>query len=287
MLRNTILLSTLLTAGLFAHSQVKEPAFSNSEWTQPYPAFRIAGNLYYVGTYDLGCYLITSSKGHILINTGTAASLDLIRASVSSLGFRMSDIKILLTSQVHYDHVGAMAAIKKVTGAKMMVNEKDSVVLTDGGRSDYELGRLGTSFQPITPDGVLKDGDTIRMGEIEMVMLHHPGHTKGSSSYLVNVKDEKKNYRVLIANMPTIISDRKFSEIHSYPGIATDFAYTLQHMKLLQFDLWLCSHASQFGLHQKHKPGDGYYPKAFEDRKGYDELLSELQEAYDKKMNAH
>ncbi|MBO9635591.1 MAG: subclass B3 metallo-beta-lactamase [Chitinophagaceae bacterium] len=285
MLRNILLISSLLFSGIPSYSQAKEPPVTNTAWTQPYPAFRIAGNLYYVGTYDLGCYLITSSKGHILINTGTAASLKQIQSGIRDLGFKLKDIRILLTTQVHYDHVGAMAKLKLLTGAKMLVNQKDSGVLADGGRSDYELGKLGTSFHPVKPDGVLKDGDSIRLGDIKMVILHHPGHTKGSASYLLEVKDENRNYRVLIANMPTIISDRKFSDIHSYPGIATDFAYTLKSMKGLQFDLWVASHASQFGLHSKHKPGDAYDPQAFADRQGYDDELRELQESYDKKMN--
>lgn len=282
--RNFFLLSALLLLQFTATAQVKEPAITNTAWTKSYPAFRIAGNLYYVGTYDLACYLITSSNGHILINTGTAASLSLIRSGVEKLGFKMKDIRILLTNQAHYDHTGAMAAIKKLTGAKLLVNAKDSGVMADGGRSDYELGKLGTSFAPVVPDSVLQDRDTIRLGETKLVMLHHPGHTKGSASYLLDVKDENRTYRVLIANLPTIISDRKFSEIRSYPRIASDFAYTLKKMKQLNFDIWVAAHASQFNLHTKHAPGAPYNPTVFADRKGYDAALKELQEAYDNKI---
>jgi metallo-beta-lactamase class B len=115
-------------------------------------------------------------------------------------------------------------------------------------------------------------------------MLHHPGHTKGSCSFLFDVKDEHRSYRVLIANMPTIVTEKSFSAIPAYPDIAKDYAYTLDAMKKLTFDIWLSSHASQFGLHTKHKPGDAYNPAAFIDRKGYDAEINDLQNQFSKKV---
>ena len=91
--------------------------------------------------------------------------------------------------------MGAMAAIKQSTGAQMMVDEKDAEVLASGGSSDYELGHYGTSFKPVKADRLLHDGDTIRLGDMQLVMLHHPGHTKGSCSFLFTVKDDQRSYR--------------------------------------------------------------------------------------------
>lgn len=268
-----------------AQTVVKEPK-SEASWTSAYPPFRIAGDIYYVGTYDLACYLITSPKGHILINTGLAASAEQIKSSVERLGFKFADIKILLTTQAHFDHMGAMSAIRKMTGAAFMVDEKDADVVESGGRSDYELGQYGTSFQPMKADRLLRDHDTIRLGDISLEMLHHPGHTKGSCSFLLTTKDQQQSYRVLIANMPTIITDRPFKEVSTYPEIEHDYAYTLRSMKSLEFDLWLASHASQFTMHEKHKPGDPYKPEAFRDRKGYERSLQELEDAFKKKTGA-
>jgi len=280
---HSIVLAALLSMSITANAQkINEPR-TTAEWTAPYQSFRIAGNLYYVGTYDLGCYLITTTKGNILINTGLAASESQIKSNIESLGFKFSDTKILLTTQAHYDHMGAMAAIKQSTGAQMMVDEKDADVLTSGGSSDYELGQYGISFKPVKPDRLLHDGDTIRLGDMQLVMLHHPGHTKGSCSFLFTVKDDQRSYRVLIANMPTIVTDKKFTEITAYPGIADDYAYTFKAMKNIKFDLWLASHASQFKLHDKHKTGDAYNPAAFIDQAGYDAALSDLQKQYDEK----
>ena|SRR5947199_8930941 len=119
---------------------------------------------------------------------------------------------------------------------------------------------------------------------MQLTMLHHPGHTKGSCSYLFTVKDSTSSYRVLIANMPSIITDRKFTDVTAYPTIQQDYAYTLQAMKNIQFDIWLSSHASQFNLQQKHPPGSAYEPSAFIDQKGYDSALGDLQKAYDEKL---
>lgn len=263
--------------------KVTEPR-TTEEWTKAYQPFRIAGNLYYVGTYDLACYLITTKQGNILINTGLASSATQIKNNIETLGFKFADTKILLTTQAHYDHMGAMAAIKKSTGAQLMVDEKDADVLATGGSSDYALGKYGVSFKPVKPDRLLKSGDTVSLGNVQLTMLHHPGHTKGSCSYLFTVEDNEKSYRVLIANMPSIIVDEPFVEVTAYPAIAADYAYTFAAMKNISFDIWLASHASQFNLHDKHKPGDAYNPAAFIDQRGYEEVLSDLQKKFDEKM---
>jgi metallo-beta-lactamase class B len=272
---------------LVSAQKVAEPATNaHPEWSRPYPPFKIAGNLYYVGTYDLACYLIVTPKGNILINTGLASSAPVIKTSIEALGFKFADTRILLTTQAHYDHMGAMAAIKKMTGAKMMVDAGDAAVLADGGRSDYALGGNVSPYAPVKTDRLLHNGDRINLGGMELVILHHPGHTKGSCSFLFDVKDKKRSYKVLIANLPTIITDKKFTEIPAYPNIAKDYAYTLSAMKKLTFDIWLASHASQFGLYSKHKPGSAYNPAAFIDRKGYDAELKDLQEEFNKKINS-
>lgn len=280
----TAALLSLILVNFAAGQVVKEPASPPREWNKPYKPFRIAGNLYYVGTYDLACYLITTNKGHVLINTGLAASANQIKRNVETLGFRLRDIKVLLTTQAHYDHLGAMAAIKKQTGAQLMVNEKDAAVVRDGGRSDYAFGDTVSSFVPIEADRMLKDKDTIAIGDTKLVMLHHPGHTKGSCSYLFTVKDNRRSYKVLIANMPTIVTNRSFKELSAYPDIAGDYGYTISEMKKLSFDIWLASHAGQFSLHEKHKPGDTYDPSVFFDKKGYNASMEELEKEYQEKI---
>ncbi len=284
-LKKTALFISLLFASFLAFAQkVTEPQNTPPEWSKPCQPFQIAGNLYYVGTYDLACYLIVTPQGNILINTGLAISEPMIKASIEALGFKLADIRILLTTQAHYDHMGAMAAVKKLTDAQMMVDEKDSSVMADGGSSDYALGGNGSTYEAVKADRLLHNGDTIKLGNMRLVMLHHPGHTKGSCSFLFDVKDERRSYSVLIANMPTIVTEKKFSDIPAYPDITSDYAYTFDAMKKLSFDIWLSSHASQFGLHTKHRPGDDYNPAAFMDKNGYDAAISDLQNQFYKKV---
>lgn len=274
-----IILGLLMAVQL--HAQVvNEPKNHPKEWSQPYEPFRIAGNLYYVGTHDLASYLIVTDKGNILINTGLADSLPIIKKNIQKLGFKYRDTKILLLTQAHYDHLGAMEDIKKETGAKVYVDAADAEVLKSGGKTDYEMGKYGITFKPVNPDYVLKDKGSIQLGSTKLTMLHHPGHTKGSCSFIFETKDNKRNYRVLIANMPTIIIDKKFSEITAYPTIEKDYQYTLSEMKKLNFDIWVASHASQFDLHKKRKPKNPYNPAAFMNKKEYFNQLDDLEKAY-------
>ncbi len=166
-LRKAFVLAVLCCISFFSSAQevvVKELPTLTPGWVRLYKPFRIVGNLYYVGTYDLACYLIVTPEGNILINTGLAASTPIIKANIEELGFKLSDTKILLTTHAHYDHVGAMAEIKKLTGAKMMINEADASVLADGGKSDYAYGGEFSSFAPVKPDVLLKDGEKVKLG---------------------------------------------------------------------------------------------------------------------------
>ncbi len=270
-----------------AQADVHEPKGGNPEWVKDYEPFQMAGNLYYVGSYDLAMYLITTSEGHILINTGLASSAKMIQNHMKKLGFKMSDIKILLTNQAHFDHMGGMAAIKKMTGAQLMINEGDVQVAEDGGASDYVLGGHGATFQPVKADRILHDGDKISLGITALTMLNHPGHTKGSCSYILTVNEGKKSYKILIANMPKMLPEVNPAGMHGYANVGKDFEYTYAAMLKLQFDLWVAAHAGQFRLHDKHKPGDKYNPEVFRDRKGYEEVIKSLQKEYLDKKDMH
>lgn len=280
MLRKLLIICVFMGVGFFSYSQTVVEPTGPAEWSKEYQPFRIVGNIYYVGTYDLACYLITTPEGHILINTGLASSGAMIKKNIEKLGFKFSDLKILLTTQAHHDHVGAMASIQKLTGAAIAINEKDAAVLSDGGKSDYAFGGDTCIFQPVKASRLLRNRDLIELGGTAITMLHHPGHTKGSSSFLLDVKDAGKTYRVLIVNLPSIVVSKPFSEIKTYPSIQKDYATTFDSLKVLSFDIWLSSHASQFDLHKKHKPGAPYNPSVFIDRSGYDTAVGKLEKQY-------
>lgn len=279
-----LLFVIILSSALTSIAQEQKKPYYNPDWSKPYPAFKIAGNLYYVGTYDLASYLLVTPKGNILINTGLDDSYPLIKNSIESLGFSLKDTKILLITQAHHDHTGALAQIKRETGAKLLVNKPDEDALKTGGKSDYEMGKYGELFEPVIPDKLLQDKSTIKLGGTKLTLLSHPGHTKGSCSYLVNVKDGNKTYKVLIANLPSIIIDGKFSEVKAYPSIQKDYAYTFKAMKNLDFDLWVASHAGQFNLHELRQSNSPYNPTIFGDKKAYFESLNNLEKNYQEKL---
>jgi metallo-beta-lactamase class B len=256
-------------------------AQQNPEWTKPFPPFKILGNIYWVGTYDLSTYLITTPEGNILINSGLAETVPLIKAGVEQLGFKMSDTKILLATHGHFDHVAGMAALKKITGAKMVIAEQDAELLETGGKADFRFGDSPEArFTPVTVDRKLKDGDTISLGGTVITAHHHPGHTKGATSFTLDVREGGKNYRVGIVNMASINPGVKVTGMPKYPGIMQDYARTFHDQKEMKIDVWLASHATQFKLHEKYKPGDAYNPDRFVDPKGFREAVDKLETTY-------
>src|SRR5258707_243843 len=124
-----------------------------------------------------------------------------------------------------------------------MIEEMDASVMADGGNSDFLMGGRGPIFPPVKADRLLHDRDTVRLGDMKIVVLHHPGHTKGACSFLFDIADGARTYRVLIANIPTLLDDAKFPGMPSYPQVEKDYAYTLKAMKGLSFDLWFAAHA--------------------------------------------
>jgi len=256
-------------------------AQQNADWRRPFPAFQLIGNVYWVGTYDLSTYLITTDSGHILINTGFPETVPLIAAGVEQLGFKMTDVKILLATHAHGDHVAGLAELKRLTGAEMWMSEADAVLLEDGGKSDFRFGDSPeTYFDPVQVDRGLKDQDRIALGGVTLTAHHHPGHTKGATSFTLTVRDNGRDYRVVIANLGSINPGVTVSGMPKYPTIGDDYARTFAAQKALPVDVFLASHASQFGMHAKYKPGDAYDANRFVDAQGYLAAVERLEKVY-------
>lgn len=259
-----------LTANLFAQ---------NNDWATPFPGHRVIGNLYAVGTHGLGVFLLTSDDGHILINTGLEDSAPLIRENVESLGFRLEDIRILLTMQAHWDHVAAMAEIKQITGADMWATRGDAGLLRDGGFSDPLFGG-SELFKPVEVEKIISAGDVIELGEIRLTVHEHRGHTVGSSSYAMQVRENGRVYNVVIANMGTINPGTRLTTDPTYPGIAEDLENTYESQKNMDVDVWVAAHGSQYGLHDKYVPGQAYSPDTFVDPEGFLAEVERLERIY-------
>lgn len=267
--------------GLFASLCPAQP----EGWSRPFPGHRVIGNLYAVGTYDLGVFLITSDEGHILVNTALEDSVPLIRRNIESVGFRFEDIKILLQMQSHWDHTAALAEIKQITGAQMWATEDDAPVLEDGGFSDPHFGGR-VSFKPVKVDKTIMDGEVIELGAIRLTVIDTPGHTAGSSSYAMSVRENGREYKVVIANMGTINQGKKLVVDPTYPGVAEDFAKTFERQKAMQVDVWVAAHGSQYGLHDKYRAGQAYSPDTFVDPEGFLAAVKRLESLYLEQLEA-
>lgn len=280
-IRRFVTLGGVLAVLVFAASAAT--AQPPDRWTRPFEGHRVIGNLYAVGTYDLAVFLITSDEGHILINTGLEDSTALIRGNMASLGFELEDIQILLTMQAHWDHTAALAEIKGIADAEMWATEGDARVLEDGGFSDPHFGGE-ESFPPVSVDKIIVEGDVIELGGTHLTVLETPGHTEGSSSYLMRVTENGREYDVAIVNMATINTGKKLVVDPTYAGVADDFAETFSKQKVLDVDVWVSAHGSQYGLHDKYERGQAYHPDTFVDPDGFLAAVERLESLYLEQM---
>src|SRR5712664_2360547 len=194
-------LSLLLTL-VFAGSAFAQ---ATPDWTNPFPPYRIIGNVYYVGSQGLASYLITTPQGHILINSSLETSVPLIRESIEKLGFKFGDVKILLISHAHWDHCAGSARIKELTGANYMVMDADVPEIEAGGKDNFQYGHsANTLYKPAKVDRVLHDGDEVRLGDTVLVAHLTPGHTKGCTTWTIRAREEGKTYNVVIVGSPNV-----------------------------------------------------------------------------------
>ena len=252
-----------------------------SDWTEPFPPFRIAGNLYYVGSKGLASYLVTTSQGHILINSDLEANLPMIRTSIEQLGFKFSDVKILLISHAHWDHDAGSAKVKELTGAKYMVMEGDVPVVESGGKADFQYGDDPAMLYPATRvDRILHDGDKVTLGDVVLEAHLTPGHTKGCTTWTLSVRDGDKTYQAVIIGSPNVNPGYRLVDNPKYPTIAEDYERTFRALKSLPCDLFLGAHGSYFDLHAKYarmKSGQG---NPFVDPKGCAAFIAQKEGEY-------
>ena len=221
-----------------------------AKWAQPREPFRIAGNIYYVGSNALACFLITTPQGHFLINTGYERMAPQLRANVEKLGFRFSDIRYLLTGQVHDDHVAGFAVARAATGAKVLIMQGDDDILEHGGRGDFRFdGEI--SWRPCHVDRVLRDGDTVSLGGTTLTAHLTPGHTKGCTTWTTTLTDEGRPLNVVIVGGVSVNPGVRLRHNPRYPNIATDYERTFRTLRALPCDIFLGSHAGYFDMSAK------------------------------------
>ncbi len=274
----TNLFRSLIIVLLFAGSLFAQ---ETPDWAQPFPPHHIIGNIYYVGSQGLASYLITTPQGHILINSNLAKSVPLIRESVEKLGFRFSDIKILLISHAHWDHCAGSAAVKELTGAKYMVMDADVPEIEAGGKGNFQYGdSLASRYEPTKVDRVLRDGDEVKLGDTVLVAHLTPGHTKGTTTWTMKAREADKTYNVVIIGSPNVNAGYKLVNNALYPQIADDYARMFRILKLLPADVFLGAHGNYYGMEAKFARMKEGGPNPFIDPDGYKSYVAEREHAF-------
>src|ERR1700758_2831124 len=251
---------------------------ANPDWTEPFPPFRIAGNLYYVGSKGLANYLITTPQGNILINSDLEANVPMIQASIEKLGFKFTDTKILLISHAHWDHDAGSAKIKQLTGARYVVMDADVPVVESEGKADFQYGGRAEFLYPATKvDRVLHDGDEVQLGDTVLVAHLTPGHTKGCTTWTMKVTEGGKTYDVVIVGSPNVNPGYKLVHNNAYPQIAKDYQRMFDVLKALPCDIFLGAHGGYFGLDEKYPHLKEGAANPFIDPDGYKKFVAEKE----------
>ena len=279
----------LLVLGVGRVGAAENPA----DWTTPIAPFPIADGLYYVGSKDLASYLVVTPAGDILINSSLEGSPALIEKSVEALGFRFTDIKILLISHAHSDHDAGSAAILKATGAKYMVMDGDVATVESGGAADFAYPK--DRYPSAKVDRVLHDGDEVRLGGAVLTAHKTAGHTRGCTTWTMRAVLDGQPRDVVIVGSWNVnpgfrLVDRpaaagKPGQSASYPGIAADYRRTFTVLRGLPCDIFLGAHGQYFdmlGKLEKAKAGAG--ESVWIDPEGYREAVAEREQAFEAEL---
>jgi metallo-beta-lactamase class B len=261
-------------------------------WVQPTTPFRVIDNVWYVGSKGLSAWLITTPRGHILLDVGMPQNAELVEANIRKLGFKLADVKILLNSHAHFDHSGGLAKLKADTGAKLYASEGDREALERGVYIGSESIH-GFDFPPVKVDRVIGEGDKVQLGGVSLTTLLTPGHSKGCTGFLLPVKDHGVQHTAFFFCSASVAANRLVPN-PQYPGIVDDYRHTLARLKTIKADVFLAPHAEFFDLETKRAriaPGN---PNPFivpdeltriipDFEKGFDEALSKQTAAAESK----
>jgi metallo-beta-lactamase class B len=243
---------------------------SREQQDRQFPPHKIIGNVYYVGTETLASFLITTPQGHILVNSMYERNVPTIRKSVEDLGFKFTDIKIVLGSHAHADHMEGDALVKELSGAQVMAMAEDVPAL--------QAMKPGGKAHPI--DKVLHDGDLVSLGGLSLVPRLTPGHTKGCTTWTMKVRDGEMTYDVVIVSSVGVNPGMKLVGNTDNPAIAEDFMRAFKVLRSLHADVPLGSHPGMFNMVDKHAKLGGGAANPYIDPAGYIAELDLAEEVF-------
>jgi metallo-beta-lactamase class B len=275
-----------LRSAIGAQTQIEERESIQKtfdRWNEPVAPFRLIGNIYFVGMRNISAFLLVGNGGHILIDTGFSNSVPLIQSNIVRLGFSPRDIKYILSSHAHCDHVAGHAGMKRLTGAKIAISKPDAVLLESGGRKDFLFAESTMMhFEPVTPDVLLEDQDRIRLGNLQLTAHLTPGHTPGCTTWATIVEENGRRLNVVFFGSTSINPGTKLLNNAAYPNIAEDIRATYRKLRALPCDVFLAPHPEQFGMHEKQKLQSG--ANAFVDSSGLSNFLKTAEEAFEREL---
>jgi metallo-beta-lactamase class B len=254
------------------------------KWEEPADPMRIGGPIYFVGTKGLGVFLFTTTEGHILMNTGMPSSGPMIVQSIRKLGFKPEDIKMMINGHAHIDHAGAFAYFQEKFGAKLAVMKDDVPAMESGDKGDFKYGD-DFVYPPAKVDRVLRDGDTIRIGDVLLTAYHTPGHTRGATTWVANVVVEGKALVVVFPDGSGFNPGYRLVKNPSYPGIADDYRRTHHFLEMLKPDIWLAQHNEYYDLEGKAKRALTEGVSAWIDPEGYRRFIAKKKAEFEDEVD--
>jgi len=260
----------------------EKAAQTHPDWVTPEQPFKVIENIYYVGTKGIASYLITSDQGHIILDGGMPQNAVLIADSVKTLGYKLSDVKILLNSHAHFDHSGGLAELKQLSGATLIASNADTHALETGlypGSEDLKY-----SAPPVTVDKNVAHQESISLGDISMQANITPGHTPGCTSWTTTVGSESKEYDVLFFCSASVAGNRLVGP-PQYPGIVDDYRLTFERTKEWQPDVLLSNHPFFFGMKEKRETQRNGDELAFVDKTAFQKLITHFKAGFEESLN--
>ena len=249
-------------------------------WNRPFPPYRVIGNIYYVGTNKIAQFLIVTSAGNILLDSGFEASVPQLRENIETLGFRYADTKLLLTSHAHIDHVQAHALVRQQTGATVVASALDAPFIEAGGKGEPTYDGV-YDWTPCPVDRRVNDGDTVTLGDTTLTAHLTPGHTPGATTWTMNVDDGGKSLAVLFFPSANVNPGVHLIGNAKYPRIAADFEHSFATWRGLACDVFLADHGEFYGMSAKRdRQRAGAATNPFLDPEGYRRFVAEAQSAF-------
>jgi metallo-beta-lactamase class B len=251
-------------------------------WRAPVPPRKLVGTIHYVGASGVSSFLITTPAGHILLDTGFDDTVPIIQQSVEQLGLRLADIKFILSSHAHIDHVAGHARMKQLTGAQIVASSADARTIESGGEDDYiKWPKETILYAPAKVDRVIKDGERVTLGGVTLTAHLTPGHTRGATTWTMQVEDRGATRHVVFFSSASINAGTRLVNNPLYPDFVRDFEATFAKLHALPCDIFFAPHGGQFAMAEKFARLDrGQAENPFVDPAGWKRLITGAEKAF-------